>query len=502
MAGAPGRDLRQVRDAEHLVPLRQPVQPRPDPFRRLPADARVHLVEDQRATGRVGGDHRAQRQHDAGELAAGSDARERPDVFPGIGREVELHPVDSPVRPGRLSLRRLEEHDLEPRALHRQLAQPALDGAGQLARRRAAAGGQRAGEAGVAFPRRRGDAFQRFEVALPFQLLAFPPQPVAMGDDVRERRAVAPLEALQLRQALLGRRELPGRRVGPAGARPQRVRQLLEVGPHRVPRREVRRELAVEARELLHPPPHPVEDVQRGAVPVVQLRVALGRQAVDPLGVGEQPPLGGQRLVLALHGVDLVDVAKPQRHDLGPLDRGGGAGARLLEPLPGVLPAREGVPHRAAQRPEVGVAIEQIEMGRRIEQRLMLVLAMDVQQPRADGPEGRGRDEPIVDEGPAPAPCRHLAAQHAFAAVGVLRHRLHHRPLRAGPHQARRCPRPPQQAQGAHQDRLAGAGLAGQDREAGVQLELQAIDDRQVSNAEKADHGPAGSRGPGSAIVS
>ena len=306
---------------------------------------------------------------------------------------------------------------------------------------------------------------------------------------------MAPLQALQLRQALLDRRQLLGRGVPSPGARPQRVRQLLEMRPHRVACREMRCELGIETRELLHAPPHPVEDVQHRAVAVVQLRIALGRKAVDPLGVGEQPPLRGQGLVLARQRVDLVDVPKPQRRGLGALDRGGGAGARLLEPLPGVLPAVEGAPYRAAQRPEARVAIEQIDVGRRVEQRLMLVLAMDVQNPGADGTEGRGRDEPIVDEGAASALRRHFAAQHALASVGVLRHRLHHRPLSAGPHQARRRPRSPQQAQCADHDRLAGAGLAGQDREAGVQLELEAIDDRQVPNAEKADHvrqGPGG----------
>ena len=42
------RDLRQVRDAQHLEPLGQPLQPAADDVGHRAADAGVHLVEDQR----------------------------------------------------------------------------------------------------------------------------------------------------------------------------------------------------------------------------------------------------------------------------------------------------------------------------------------------------------------------------------------------------------------------------------------------------------------------
>ena len=45
-----------------------------------------------------------------------------------------------------------------------------------------------------------------------------------------------------------------------------------------------------------------------------------------------------------------------------------------------------------------------------------------------------------------------------------------------------------QQADGLDQDRLAGAGLAGQDVEAGVELDLDRVDDREVRDAEEAEH--------------
>ena len=489
-----------MRDAEHLVALGQPVQPGAHPFRRLAADARVDLVEDERAARCVGRYLRSQSQHDPRELAPRGDARQRPDVFPGVGREVELGLVDAPVRPSRLAGRRFVKHHVEARALHGQVGQPALEGPGQVSRRRPAAVRQGAGETRIGLSRRRDRGFQRFEVGLPRRPVPFGPQLVAVGDDGRQGRTVAPLQALQLRQALLDGRQLLRRRlVHPARVRPQGVGQLLEVRPHRISRLEVRREPGVETGEFLDPFPHAVEDAQRGAVAVIQLRVALGRQAVDPFGVGQNPPLRGQRLVLVLQRIDLVDVAQPQRRELGALGRARRKRPGLPDPVPRAPPARERVPRRGAQRLEACVAIQQIEVGRRVEQRLMLVLAVDVQQPGADGSKPRGRHEPVVDVRPASTLRRQFAAQHPLAAVGVLGDRLHDRPFRPRPHQARRRPPAPQQAQRADENRLAGAGLPRQHREARVQLEFQAVDDRQVPNGEEADHG---SGGAGSAIVS
>ena len=66
-------DLRQVGDAQHLEPLRQPLQPAADHVGDCPADAGVDLVEDQGLAGRVGRGQRLERQHDARQLAARDD---------------------------------------------------------------------------------------------------------------------------------------------------------------------------------------------------------------------------------------------------------------------------------------------------------------------------------------------------------------------------------------------------------------------------------------------
>ena len=72
------RDLRQVRDAQHLRALAERAQLATDDFRDAAADAGVDFVEHQ-AGQRVGlrrGD--LDREADARQFAAGSDFRERP----------------------------------------------------------------------------------------------------------------------------------------------------------------------------------------------------------------------------------------------------------------------------------------------------------------------------------------------------------------------------------------------------------------------------------------
>ena len=65
------RDLRQVRDDEDLGRLRQRGQPLPDLHRRLAADARVDLVEDERRHRPGVGQRDLDREHHPGELAPG-----------------------------------------------------------------------------------------------------------------------------------------------------------------------------------------------------------------------------------------------------------------------------------------------------------------------------------------------------------------------------------------------------------------------------------------------
>ena len=127
-------------------------------------------------------------------------------------------------------------------------------------------------------------------------------------------------------------------------------------------------------------------------------------------------------------------------------------------------------------------------MGGRIEQGLMLVLAVQLDEPRA----ARSLSAPAVasvavDEGAA------AALRGDLARRAALRRRAR-RSLRsiagvfAGPDEVGRGAPAEQQADRFDEDRLPGAGFAGQDVQAGVELDLDRVDDSQVPDAEEAEH--------------
>ena len=110
-----GRDLREVRDAQHLVAAGQRPQAAPDRVGAAPADARVHLVEHEgRRRVRLGEDL-LDRQRDARQLAAGGDPGERAERLAGIRGEA----IDDLVHAGGI------EGDRVAIELHRRLPRPA-----------------------------------------------------------------------------------------------------------------------------------------------------------------------------------------------------------------------------------------------------------------------------------------------------------------------------------------------------------------------------------------
>ena len=76
-------------------------------------------------------------------------------------------------------------------------------------------------------------------------------------------------------------------------------------------------------------------------------------------------------------------------------------------------------------------------------------------------------------------------------AVRLLEDGLDGGGLLAGPHELGAGAAADEQADRADEDRFAGAGFAGEDVEAGRELELETIDDGQMADAEEPDHGTA-----------
>jgi hypothetical protein len=129
------------------------------------------------------------------------------------------------------------------------------------------------------------------------------------------------------------------------------------------------------------------------------------------------------------------------------------------------------------------------------------VLAVDGGQRGRQLAKDGHRDERAVDRRPALAGLVDLAAEDHLVAFGrqpvrgdrprarrALEDRLHHRPVLARPDQLGRGSRPEQEAQRVDEDRLAGSRLAGEERQASIELHLQLGDDRYVVYFEQFEH--------------
>ena len=95
VAAGPRRDLRRMRDRDHLRALREPRQPHADGVGDRAADAGIDLVEHQRRRRAAIGQHHLERQQEARQLAAGGDLHHRPRPRAGIGLHPELDAIDA-----------------------------------------------------------------------------------------------------------------------------------------------------------------------------------------------------------------------------------------------------------------------------------------------------------------------------------------------------------------------------------------------------------------------
>ena len=164
----------------------------------------------------LGRAERLQREHDARQLAARHDARERPQILARVRRHEELGLVDAAVRstPSRRKLA-LVEPDLEPRSRHRELRKQRL----QVARKLTAAARRRARQ----ITRRRQGTPPSPPRAPCTRSSARSPAPVSRSrsrascvtsfDHVLQRRTVLPLQPLEQREPVLDLLQSARRRV-------------------------------------------------------------------------------------------------------------------------------------------------------------------------------------------------------------------------------------------------------------------------------------------------
>ena len=143
-------------------------------------------------------------------------------------------------------------------------------------------------------------------------------------------------------------------------------------------------------------------------------------------------------------------------------------------------------------------------MGGGIDQRALVVLAVNLDQRGADGLQGLHADRLVVDEGAGAAvgqlhPAQdHLAVSIVEAVVGEDRRRrmplrhVEHRGdlalLGAVAHQAGIAAAAERQREGIEQDGFARAGLAGQHREATGEFDIEPFDQDDVTDRQTRQH--------------
>jgi hypothetical protein len=168
-------------------------------------------------------------------------------------------------------------------------------------------------------------------------------------------------------------------------------------------------------------------------------------------------------------------------------------------------PVAESVRGVARERLAAGMGIEQLALRGGAQQRLVRMLPVDVHEQLARLPELRQRGGVPVDEAAgAPGAVEAAAQDQQPRVAGQVALFQPRQKLGAGVHlelggelgalaalpdQARVAAPAHQQLDGVDQQGLAGAGFAGEDGEAAGELERGALDDDQVPDVERPQHG-------------
>ena len=207
----------------------------------------------------------------------------------------------------------------------------------------------------------------------------------------------------------------------------------------------------------------------------------------------------GRKLLQFVGGVpQIVRLARGSLH----------AGAMLVEHGVGGAPCLPQQLQRGDVLLEAGKRVEQAPVGRGVDQRPLVMLAVNFDQRRADRFQRLHADRLIVDEGAGAAVGQLHAAQDHFTGIFRTRivepvvaedHRrrmalrdIEHRGdlalLGAMPDQARVAAAAERQRECVEKDRLARAGLAGQDRKPAEKLDIEPFDQDDVTDRKTRQH--------------
>ena len=293
-----------------------------------------------------------------------------------------------------------------------------------------------------------------------------------------------------------------------AVAQPAHRRQrLVDLDAGGVDRLGRRGEHRIEPPEILHELERTGQLLAGRLGRVVEQRRRLGEPGREPLGVLQAPELAAQLVFLPHAQARGVELAHLEPHQVLALRAVPGGGPCPLGFLArrAMLRVQRGDPRGGLLG--VGEAVEQLQLADRLQQPLVLVLAVDLDQRVAEPFEEADGHRRVVHERAVAAGAGQLAPDDDLAVVvgdepGVVENgaravgasereeRLDRRRLGVGADHVGLRATAAHEHDRVDQDRLAGPGLAGEDVEAGGEGDGDGLDDGEVSEAQLAEHRP------------
>lgn len=509
VGGGVGGDGCEVGDAQHLMVAGDAAHLGADGMGGLAADIGIDLIEHEDGDLILGGEDGLEGEHDAGELAGGSDAAERACGFAGIGGEEELALVETGGGAGGGGIVSGGRPDggFESGLAEAKGSEFGFHGAGQLRGDLASAGGEGGRRAGEGFGQGFEPGLEVREGALAaFQGIKFRLGTLPEGEDVIDGGAVLAAEGLDEVESFLEPGEVFGIQLDVAGVAGEVLLEIAEEGGGLLVLFEEGTGVGIEAGKVGEEAAEAAEAGQEGVLLVGEGGGGGLGEFEDPGSVGGALVIGGEGLVLAgleMGSADLVGLVAEEIELPGVglfVDHEGG----LLgfEGEPAGVEGGEG----GAGFLEVSEGVKDGKLAGWLEEGLMFVGAVEVHQEGTEGGEGGQGGGRAVDELPVGAVRGEGSLQHEDAGVtgvealveeeGIERgleqadveDRLDRAEVGAGADGTTVRALPEDELDGAEDDGLASAGLAGDGIEARLEFKGEVRDEGQVPDSKRGQH--------------